>query len=128
MQQHIGNSIGGSPHECPLDAFRSCLLGRMTSKPEVIPETKSLHYPPKVQGCSRRRILYTRTLNFLIGVRKVCATGLHETTPNCTTLAAASNASFRKCWSTRTCKSAGITLKIRRASALGGSTPPPGTT
>src|SRR5438045_2218760 len=35
MQQHIGNSIGGSPHECPLDAFRSCLLGRMTGKPEV---------------------------------------------------------------------------------------------
>src|SRR5438132_3343123 len=35
MQQHIGNSIGGSPHECPLDAFRSCLLGRLTGKPEV---------------------------------------------------------------------------------------------
>jgi hypothetical protein len=41
----------------------------------------------------------------LIGVRKVCATGLHETIPNCTNLAPASNAGRRNCWSVRSCKS-----------------------
>ena len=79
---------------------------RLTGKPEVIPETESLHYLQESQGRSRRRTLSTRSRNFLIGVRKVCATGPHETTPNCTNLVAASNASCRKCWSTRTCKSA----------------------
>jgi hypothetical protein len=40
-------------------------------------------FPP--QNCARRNV----------GVRKVCATSLHETTPNCTNLAAPSNASRR---------------------------------
>lgn len=39
-------------------------------------------------------------------VCKVCATGPHESTPNCTNLAPASNASRKKCWGARTCKSA----------------------
>jgi hypothetical protein len=101
---------------------------RLTGKPEVIPETESLHHPPKVQGWSRRRILSTHTLNFLIGVRKVCATGLHETTPNCTTLAAASNASCRKCWSTRTCKSAASHSKSADLRVLGVRLPLPAPT
>ena len=94
----------------------------------VIPETESLHYLQGSQGRSRRRTLSTRSRNFLIGVRKVCATGPHETTPTCTNLVAASNASCRKCWSTRTCKRAASHSKFADTWYLGGSTPPPGTT
>ena len=98
---------------------------RITGKPEVIPETKSLHYLQESQGRSRRRPLSTRSRNFLIGVRKVCATGPHETTPNCTNLVAASNASCKKCWSTRTCKSVTSHSKFAGLRPLGVRLPLP---
>jgi hypothetical protein len=48
---------------------------RLTGKPEVIPETESLHYLQGSQGRSRRRTLSTRSRNFLIGVQ---ALGVHD--------------------------------------------------
>src|SRR6266446_10838293 len=47
----------------PLAHVADC--SRMTSKPEVIPETESLPYLQKSQRRSRRRILSTRSLSFL---------------------------------------------------------------
>src|SRR2546422_1124771 len=101
------------------------IANRLTDKPEVIPETESPHYLQESQGRSRRRTLSARSRNFLIGVRKLCATGPHETTPNCTNLVAASNASCRKCWSTRTCKSAASHSKSAGLRPLGVRLPLP---
>jgi len=98
---------------------------RLTGKPEVIPETESLHYLQESQGRSRKRTLSTRSRNFPIGVRKVCATGPHETMPNCTNLVAASNASRRNCWRLRSCKSVASHSKSADLRVLGVRLPLP---
>ena len=46
---------------------------RMTGKPEVIPETESLHYLQKSQGRPRRRILSTRLVLTSLLVCAKCA-------------------------------------------------------
>jgi hypothetical protein len=56
-------------------AISACPVGcsRVTGKPEVIPETESLHYLQKSQGRPRRRILSTRLVLTSLLVCAKCA-------------------------------------------------------
>jgi len=104
-------------------------FGRMTGKPEVIPETESLHYLQKSQGRPRRRILSTRlVLTSLL----VCAKCAQQA---CTRLLRTAPISRQRQMQVAEtagglgiCKSVASHSKFADTWYLGGSTPPPGTT